>query len=58
MAPGTNTSAERIFKSRPFQICSEERTGVAPGGLIGAVKAMLLVEDILGGYEKEIASMI
>jgi hypothetical protein len=45
-----------VFKSRPFQICSEVRTGVAPCGLIGAVKAMLLVEDILGGLLLKIRS--
>lgn len=47
IAAGTNVSAERILRRRPFQICSGVRVGVTPGGLIGAVKAMLFVDDIL-----------
>lgn len=52
IAPGTNVSAERILRRRPFHICSGVTTGVAPGGLIGAVNATLLVEDILRGCER------
>lgn len=47
IAAGTKVSADRILRSSPFQICSVVRTGVVPGGLIGAVKAMLFVDDIL-----------
>lgn len=46
IAAATNVSADRIFKSNPAQICESE-SGVVPGGLMGAVKATLLVDDIV-----------
>ena len=43
IAAGTKVSAEVILRSRPAQIWERVSAGVAPGGLIGAVKAILFV---------------
>lgn len=54
MALGTNVSAERTLSWSIAHIWSRVRTGVAPGGLIGEVKAMLFVEiAILKVLEEE-----
>lgn len=47
MALGTKVSADRIFRRRPAQIWSWWSFGLAPAGLMGAVKAMLFVDMVI-----------
>lgn len=50
IAAATKVSADRILRRRPAQIWALD-SGVVPGGLMGAVKAILLVDDIVSGEE-------
>jgi hypothetical protein len=51
IAFGMNVSAERVLSNSPAQTCSFVRTGLALGGFIGAVKAILLTEGMFSGEQ-------
>lgn len=55
MAAGTKVSADRHLRRRPAQIWEIVR-GVVPWGLMGAVKARLLVVDIV--FEEDVRESI